>query len=570
MSLRIGIVLALVLLPAPPAEAKEEALDVLAAEPFVLDFAPDRPPAGATVVDRRHPLALQAARGHEVAGMLVLAAGADQYRLEVRSGALRSGKSEIGPERVSIAVIRTVFRTPPLQGRVVAARYPEAAGRGFRFPEILVRNEPAFLEAAAAGKRPLPDEDEEAPVRLAPMRAGRVKHLLVTVSVPEDAAPGEYSGDVTVGKTAVPIALTVLGFRLEPHEGVVLGVGNRFARHRGEHLEASLDLLRRIGMNCTRFSDLTSMPEPEVSFYLLEEYGFRHVIQEAPVRAKGDLERVPSWLDLHVRGREFPVPTEDGGWRRMAEHVRLSARMHGFGSRMMTTLPFPFAVALADRRSSLYKHVAKAGAKGLYAPLDWASYPLDLERIGKKDSPNRELLAYLTKLRKKPRGARATGKNAWRETLRFSPGMDRYPFFSRLVYGFFLFQSRLDGVEGWTLNWTHGLDPFADGPEPVVTLAHAGETMLYSSLTLEAIREGVVDLRYAQQAHRAVERLRTSTVKEEAVKGRLLLRRFVKLLEPWERLVSKGRRVDLASSDPERRLRETREALAELILEAGS
>jgi hypothetical protein len=577
MRLRIGLACVFLLLPLGTIGAKDEGLSVLTAEPFVLDLWPDRPPATASVVDRDHPLSLRAARGQDVAGVLVLTAGSGIPPLQVVPGDLRAGEAQIPADRISVAVIRSVRRTRP-QGVVAAERYPGRAGRGIHFPEILVRDEPAFEAAAAARKRPLPDEDEEAPVRMSRIRAGSFKYLLVTVAVPEDAAPGEYSGRLAIGRTLVPIKLTVHPFRLDRHRGVVLAVENDFAQPGGPHFEASLELLMRIGMNCTRISELTSLPDLDSTLYLLEEYGIRHVVQvRAPQDATG-LKRIPPELDLHCLGVVEPRPggPEGSDWRRMADHVRLSARLHGLGAKVATRLLYPLAVGLGERKSKVYRHLAKAGVKNLFEPLDWASYGIGFEALSGRDRPHRELFDYLAALQKEfwkadwPKDAPTLrSKHAWRETYCWPQGIDRCPYFGRLMYGFFLFASRLDGAIARPLWQTHGLDPFADGPEFVATLAHPGETTLYSTYNLEAIRGGVVDLRYAQQAYRLISRLLRSDKKERKAKGRKLRREFQKLIEPYGKLVARGKRIDLASPDPERRLRQTREALAELIVEAG-
>ena len=71
-----------------------------------------------------------------------------------------------------------------------------------------------------------------------------------------------------------------------------------------------------------------------------------------------------------------------------------------------------------------------------------------------------------------------------------------------------------------------------------------------------------------QQAGREISLPPSHRLQRQQRKGRKLRREFKRLVEPWGSLVVRGKRIDLVLKDPERQLRETREGLAKLILEA--
>ena len=78
------------------------------------------------------------------------------------------------------------------------------------------------------------------------------------------------------------------------------------------------------------------------------------------------------------------------------------------------------------------------------------------------------------------------------------------------------------------------------------------------------------DLRYARQACRAIARLLGSGEASARERGQRLREIFLASLDPDRALAAGSRRLDLAMAEPERRLQETREELARIIVSAGS
>jgi len=166
-----------------------------------------------------------------------------------------------------------------------------------------------------------------------------------------------------------------------------------------------------------------------------------------------------------------------------------------------------------------------------------------------------------------PGGAVLPSKHPWLETYYWAQGLIRDPYFARLLYGFYLFNSHLDGAFAWTLYNPGKTNPLSE-PLAAATLVYPSQGRFYGTYSLEAIREGVDDLRYAQQAYRDIARLLSSPVPADRQHGRRLRQRFLEALAPHRELLVGQKRVDLATDQPQAGLRRTREQLAEIIMAA--
>ena len=154
------------------------------------------------------------------------------------------------------------------------------------------------------------------------------------------------------------------------------------------------------------------------------------------------------------------------------------------------------------------------------------------------------------------------------ETYYFPLGTMRYPYFGRLLFGFYLFNSHLDGVIAWTMHRVRGVNPFLEASSNTATLAYPAATMIYPTYSLESVREGVDDLRYAQTAFNHIATLLTSGNAASRERSKSLREEFMKLMEPFQKLLVRGKWIDTVY--PEKKLCQTREQLAALIIKAIS
>jgi len=550
------------------------------ADPLATDLWPDAGPASMRAVSGPNPLAMTAARGETESVLLIAEAARDCAGMTVQASDLKQGTHTI--KGVQVRVVRSVRRATPY-AMMVGRRYRRHYSRrtGMLLPDILVADEPGLEGAVKKWAGHLPDGLDVGPARTGPIPAQQFKYVLVTVKVAAGVAPGMYVGRLSVTAegttTQVPLRLTVYPFVLTSETGRILGISNEFCRPHNTLMEASLRLTGEVGMTFTRTGDVLADPKWRDYLALFRKYGFLTVSQTRPPRRRLDVKAIPEDFRWYFYGRDEPQPKDAArkDWSRLAEHVRLSQEVRQKGGKIMTSLPYTLAMALRRRDSKVYESLAKLGLRGAYEPLDWANVGLGVQRLGRRQRPeegNAELFAYIGKLQEefrtgewKPNAPALPSKHTWVETYYWPQGMIRYPYFARLLFGFYLFNSHLDGAMAWTLYRTRGQNPLVDGSEPVATLAYPGMRTLYGTYSLEAIREGVDDLRYAVQAYRAVARLLASSKEPDRQSGKALRTRFLELLAPYTSLTPEGTRIDRAVDRPERQLGETRRALAGII-----
>jgi len=560
---------------------------VYRAEAFVLDLWEDAGPATMAPVTTGTPLALKAARGETESALVVLKALKNCPALEIRASDFkRAGRTVIAKSDIRVRIIFGVQRITPYAA-LAGTRYPKRYTRatGLRLPDILVRDESALQASIRNWRGKLHDEADLGPAKTTPFRVGRFKYLLVTISVPKSAKPGVCAGALTVAdgtsSLTVPLRLTVRPFTLNPNHGRILGISNEFCDPNNPLLEESLRLTREAGMTFTRTSNILSSRSKSRVFTLFRKYGFLTISQGRPPRSSSDVKSIPKDFAWYFYGRDEPQPKDRNrsDWGNMAEHIRRSINIHKMGGKVMTSLPYTIALELRSRNSRVYSELAKLGLRNVYEPLDWANIGLGIQRLGnprrRRGETNKELFNYIAQLQQefrrgpwKESGPSLPSKHKWVETYYWPQGLMRYPYFGRLLFGYYMFNSHMDGAMAWTMYRIRNTNPLSGEGANVATLAYPGVKKIYSTYNIEAIREGVDDLRYAQQAYRAIARLLTSSDKRKRTAGEKLRKRFLDVMSPYENLTPGGKRIDLSGKNPEGLLQETREKLADIIAQA--
>lgn len=568
----------------PTAHGGEPPFGVFTAEPFVADLWEDELPQSAARLGRASPLRLAAARGERTSALICVRGNRDLAGIEATAGRLSLAGRDIPAAGVRLRVIRLVPRAS-VYTRVLGDRYPQRWSRkaGIVQPDVLVRDEPGFAAMTHGwdGQAPLKRDDATGPSVGDPVKAGGCKHFLFTVDVPDDARPGDGEGSVRLraggDDVTVPVRLTVHPFRLAP-AGRLLMISNEFAEPRHPEFESSLQLLSGIGATATRVTNLVGGGNPARAYAVLREHGYADLIENRPAAAAA-IRGIPPGFNVHFYGLDEPQPKRGRrgreGWHRLAEHVELSRQIHEAGGKVVTSLPYTLALELRERNSRVYQELAGLGVKDVYQPLDWANYGLGIQRVATRhrdEGLNQPLFDYIAQLQKgfregewAAKGPRLPSKHPWRETYYFPTGLLRYPMLARLLNGFYLFNTHLDGVMNWTLYRVRGRNPFEPTSMPVASLACPADGSFYSTYTLEAVGEGIDDLRYARTAYEAIAGLLSGDEGQRA-RGRKLRARLLTALAPWETLAVDGRRIDLVRD--EKSLRLTREALVGIILDA--
>ncbi len=563
-------------------------------EPFAVDLRPERWPEESLPLDRSSPIRGQAALG-ETAAIAVLAVSGPALPTTATLEVPPIPGRPTPPCVLELFLIRGL----PRSNRYLHATLgPElAADLARSYPDVLIRNERAFeAQKAQIGTGRLLSLPSGEAITFS-LEPGRIRYVLVRASVPLSCEPGLFRLLVEVrtdpqGFTAsVPVEIQVLPFSLPAH-GRVLSVANDFGDPDDPHFETALRDLAEHGMTATRLRGATGNPAKTRILPLLETLGFTHLIQADPPHDAQEASAQLGSISQYFYGVDEPQPkgrTGSASWERMAEHVRLSAKVHAMGGRVTTSIPFDLASELADPASRLYAEVRRLNYRGPPQPLDWANYGLGLQRLGRpersqglgqtRDIPRpdtasrneaekappsnstlhrspealadedgqdgRGLFAYMAVLRREyadgvtTDGRRPRSKRDFLETYYFPLGYMKSPFFARLLFGFFLFNSHLDGASAWTLFRPKG-NPFTDddGPDPVI--AYPVEGGMAPTYWWEAVREGVNDLRYCKLA----EDLVVAVEKASPESGRSARARLVSLLAPYGELLADGRRID--------------------------
>jgi len=554
-------------------------IEVYTAPPFVTDLWPDEGPAGRSGVIDGAPLSLIAARGETESLLIAIRALKPLKRVIVENPDFGSGITS--NTRAIMSVKRaTVYSS------MAGLRYPGRYDRtgGMLLPDILHPDEEAVLTAARQWTGEVPPPEVTGRATFGFTGKNGWKYMLLTVTVPESVPAGLYKSSVLFisegSEYPVPVHLTVRPFILERNHGKLIGISNEFCDPGHPLVVESLEMMQDIGLTFTRIAPVTSRPDASRWFNELRRHNIKVISQNRTPRQASELRAVPPDFRFFFYGVDEPQPKDREGkdWRKMAEHVRLSERVKQMGGLIMTSLPYSLSMELRDRNSRLYREVAKLGVTGVFAPLDWANMGLGVQQLGRDrrpESSNRDFYSYVSALQEEfytsswqagevsPRG-----KHPWVETYYFPHGLSRYGCFGRLLFGYYLFNSGLDGAMAWTMYRIQGNNPFAESNLPVATLAYPGQGEIYGTYSLESLREGIDDLCYANQAYKAV----VSCLSDERtrIKGEELKKVFISAVAPYGFLVQEGKRIDLAVENIEESMQRAREVLSRIIIEAGS
>lgn len=603
-------VLALLLLVSCPWAAGAETLSLRSVEPFSIDL-----PAGGALSDSAGPgfpetIHAAAAQGETTTVAVVGIHGVTEPRTITARAGSATGPGSRDLELVEVYLIRGLPRNNRYMGTLLGSR--QLAALGSAYPDILLSDEPMFdrrVNTATGGRLASQLAGDRVTATLGP---GEVKYLLIRVTVPPEVSPGSYRAEVTVTADTpgldltIPLLVEVLPFALPPH-GKILRVANDFASPSAPRFEEAMMDQAAHGMTATRLTGVLKGKARDQAVGLLQKLGFTHLVLMDEPRSRTEAGRKAGDLQQYFYGVDEPQPKSrrtGRPWSRMADHVKLSARIHALGGRVTTSLPYPLATELARRDSDLYTTLADYGLPEAFEPLDWANYGLGLQSIGRSggdreeqtrpgreprnggkertqrergsqgsapagkrpSSRNQELFEYISTLqddvaRGRTRDGRTPqSKHDWIECYYFPLGSFKSPFYGRLLFGFYLFNSRLDGAAAWTYFRPRGT-PFTDedGQDPVI--AYPGKDGMVPTYWWEAVREGVNDLRYCTLAEDLLVELKKSHPEE----SRKMAARLQSILAPFMDLAPGGQRIDRVITLAT--FRSTRSELLDLIRE---
>jgi len=382
----------------------------------------------------------------------------------------------------------------------------EQAGQGPRktkpvkVGELLVKDDTApFLDSYnAQGHYSAPNIPNILSVRtnIAP---GESKQFWVTVKVPQDTPPGDYQGGIHIEsldsgiREVLGIQLKVLPIRLqEPHQ-------DRIIYYRG-----SLDPARGgdfVGEDrfTKELKDIRDHGFTGVTLYDSQEQYVRRAVElTASAAFPGPIifiEPNPTFLNI---AKAYSIPAlfygvdEPNDPERIKAHLEKAARIRSGGGKIVVAINRNWALRLAD-------------SKDLNDPLDAVNFAL---------TP--DFLQWVQTV--------GPAKDRWRfaKSWYYWQIMMEKPGLHRLLSGFFLWRSRLDGIFPYVYqHLSPPYSPFDDfapwvGDYRVHMVTYPSADGPIPTLQWEALREGIDDLRYLTTLENLIEKARTSSLPEVA------------------------------------------------------
>lgn len=515
--------------------------------PFPATLHPDRIPDAFEILkgEPAEPPTVRRLRGERRGVAIALRNGSHHQRV-------RASVASAGPRGMAatVGVATFVERRSPYV-RVVAAR--QGAGqrvRSWPLADAIVPDEAAWTSTnwTAHTRYATLCATDAATSELAP---GAVRYLWVDLLVGEDVPSGRHEVVLHLrgagGERRIDLAVEVLPHVLPAHDRVVV-ISNDLVD------DPVLKWLAELGCTGLRARDVTRRTDAGTRLAAWRKSGFRLVIQHQPPRSRAEVDALPTQPSVYFYGRDEPQPKPSQGrtgWDAMAEHVRRSREIHAKGGRVVTSIPFDLAEALADRGSELYGHLAPLGLGDAFEPLDFANYGAGVQRLDRLRGGSSGFHAYVARLREDRRQARldARGRPVSKrdrlETFYAPHGMMRDPFFARLLFGFYLAGSELDGAFAWTA-WRPRGSPVTDEDGADATLLYPGAGGVISTWTAEALRAGVADLRLVV-----------------ALGDSSAAPKVADVIAPFGDLLVDGQRIDAAHRDDA--MHRARESLLELL-----
>ena len=337
------------------------------------------------------------------------------------------------------------------------------------------------------------------------------REFWLTVHVPEEAEPGEYSGQVTLrsadGKSeAIPVTLTVHPFTLEEADfafglfWVDPNLGEVYGPESERYWQAEEQLLRMLREH--GFTSFTGSPLPSITgvkngeavldftdfdrfWKLALSLGFRRDYQSYG-RGVRNLNKETA--------QQYGVSYEQlirSAFKQLREH-----------SQAMGVPDMTYSLCDEPRTEEQYQRLfAELAIWKRAAPWAMAGYiSLTKDQLAKADDPHRKIFDMLTVPIVNVHDAEVL-EYARKERKRvdiYNQGTSRFSF------GLYQWREKLAGVGGrwqWIMNIAHG-DPYydLDGREPDPCFVYFRTDGLAPAVRMAIAREGIDDLRYITTA----------------------------------------------------------------------
>jgi hypothetical protein len=370
--------------------------------------------------------------------------------------------------------------------------------KGVIVPELLLKTDTALKFADSydsEGRYVPPDIRLHGPV-VTSIAPGGFKRFLINARVPVDTRPGTYTGRVVIlvegtQPLMMNVSLVVEDFVLsEPRHDLLIYYDGRpeFDTEKEGLTERrftrELAFIRGLGYRGLRIAHHPSRAQLVKAFESFRRLGF-----EGPIVQSTFSEDAASVATSFKYAPFFYGVDEPDSHGRLLDHVRRSRQIHAKGGQVTTAITRKGAVALANPR-------------GWNEPLDLINYD--------QDQP--DFWDYMRALHD-----RTVTRPGVREVYYWQMWVEK-PDVHRLLHGFYLWKTGLDGVSPWIFGRIGSTSPYHSGDETAVEPAERG--LFYrefffvypaqdgpvSTLSAEAVRQGINDLRLVTTLHEMIQR----------------------------------------------------------------
>jgi hypothetical protein len=446
----------------------------------------------------RTELASTAARGELRFLTVALRPLRDLGTAAVAMSELRSARGEIPRDAISVSLVRHL----PTRG----------------LGDLMYRITPRYLVPAAE----------------VPLPVDLTRQLVLSVRVPESAAPGHYTGVLTVSPKdrlpmRIPVSLEVLPFALPEADftagfwGIEPNVPVEGAAY--DDLQRQVfETLRAYGMNSFTggpeipFNGLDESGRPRLSFAAVDAF-------MAAARKAGFTREFMSYGGLTIRGlsdgyekgetgaaleKRYGVPYEEIV-RRVWAAVQAHAQEHNWLPFVYNMCDEPRVAEVAERQIALMQLFNRASpwlrTGGSYS----VSFRQTEDPVAKCEQ---EIFRTLdvSALNLHDQSVMDKARELGKDVYIYNQGKDRYSF------GLYQWSERAKGVRGryeWISFIRHGYEYFdLDGREPDPSAIYFASDGLRPGLVLLHAAEGMDDFRYLQALEEALRAARPDT--EEA------------------------------------------------------
>lgn len=373
------------------------------------------------------------------------------------------------------------------------------------------------------------------------------RRIMVTVRVPQDAAPGEYRGALTIRdgegepRLRVPLHLTVSPVTLSRDTEYLMGFfglmppGALGEERRWPVLAETLSLLREYGMNAvsggpswrlTGWRDgepVIEFGEMDRFFALLREHGF-----DRPLNGYGGA-RFGGLHDGYQKGAAAQRVEEQSGlpyeqafmraWRDVHRH----ARANDWPTILYAMCDETRVRDVAERELEFMRLMATVSALYPQTVRTSGSYSVHFNR---RPDDQDSLLHWhqrffealdISSLNIHDESVMAEAERLGREIHIYNQGTSRYSF------GLYQWSEFRKGVRArwqWHLNILHGYQFFdLDGREPDTAMLCYGRERMYPTIAFARCREGAEDFYLYQALHDLVEARRAAGADDQALRA---------------------------------------------------